>query len=48
MLTYWGTRCIPCIEEFAFNNELKEEFKNQPVEYLYLAVDYGHPDDYSR
>jgi thiol-disulfide isomerase/thioredoxin len=44
----WGTRCIPCIEEFAFNNELKEKFKDQPVEYLYLAVDYGHPDDYSR
>ena len=44
----WGTRCIPCIEEFAFNNELKEKFKNQPVEYLYLAVDYGHPDDYTR
>jgi thiol-disulfide isomerase/thioredoxin len=44
----WGTRCIPCIEEFAFNDAVKEKFKNKPVEYLYLAVDYGHPDDHSR
>src|SRR5215216_3401990 len=44
----WGTRCIPCIEEFEFNNILKEKFKNEPVEYLYLAVDYGHPDDHTR
>lgn len=39
----WGTRCVPCIEEFAFNAELKEHFKNELVEYLYLAVDYPIP-----
>jgi thiol-disulfide isomerase/thioredoxin len=41
----WGTRCKPCIEEFSFNSALKERFKKEPVEYLYLAVDYGHTDD---
>jgi thiol-disulfide isomerase/thioredoxin len=41
----WGVHCIPCIEEFQFNSKLKDHFKNQPVEYLYIAVDYGHPDD---
>lgn len=44
----WGTRCIPCIEEFAFGSALKDTFRNKPVEYLYLAVDYGHPDDEQR
>jgi thiol-disulfide isomerase/thioredoxin len=44
----WGTRCIPCIEEFEFNSALKTRFKNKNVEYLYLAVDYGHSDDKTR
>lgn len=44
----WGTRCKPCIEEFSFNSFLKERFKQEPVEYLYLAVDYGHADDEAR
>lgn len=44
----WGTRCIPCIEQFTFNNALKEKFEKEQIEYLYLAVDYGHPDDHTR
>jgi thiol-disulfide isomerase/thioredoxin len=33
----WGSWCGPCREEFAFNKELKERFKNKGVEFLYIA-----------
>jgi thiol-disulfide isomerase/thioredoxin len=41
----WGVHCIPCIEEFDFNESLRNRFKGEPVEFLYLSLDYGHKDD---
>jgi thiol-disulfide isomerase/thioredoxin len=44
----WGTRCIPCIEEFKFADSMKMKYANQNIEYLYLAVNYGYGDDSTR
>jgi len=41
----WGTRCGPCIKEFAFNKELKDRFQNKDVEYLYLCSPYSMTRD---
>lgn len=37
----WGTRCPPCLNEFAYIADLKEKFKNSPIEYLYLCSPYS-------
>lgn len=39
-LDFWGTGCKPCIEEFAYLPELKKEFENEPLEYVYVTT-YG-------
>jgi thiol-disulfide isomerase/thioredoxin len=39
----WGTWCGPCRQEFAFNKELKERFKNKAVNFAYIAVEH-HPN----
>ena len=36
----WGTRCPPCIKEFAFIPELKKQFKNDSIVFLYLCSPY--------
>src|SRR4051812_37150330 len=41
----WGVHCVPCLEEFVFNEALRDRFNNKPVAYVYLSIDYGHPDD---
>lgn len=41
----WGVHCIPCIEEFAFNEPLKKQFSSKDVAFLYLSLDYDHKDD---
>jgi thiol-disulfide isomerase/thioredoxin len=33
----WGTTCKPCLKEFAYIKDLKDRFKNEPVEYLYAC-----------
>lgn len=40
----WGTRCGPCIQEFAFAPQLKEYFKDKPVVFLYLKSPYTFDD----
>lgn len=42
----WGVHCIPCIEEFAYNEPLKNRFNGKDVAFLYLSLDYDHKDDY--
>ena len=34
----WGTYCSPCIKEFDNAAQLKAQFKNKPVEFLYLCT----------
>ncbi len=36
----WGTRCSPCIKEFAHVPKIKEKFKNDSIAYLYLCSPY--------
>ena len=36
----WGTRCGPCLGEFKFLPELKDRFKNDSIEFLYLCCPY--------
>jgi len=33
----WGTTCAPCIKEFDYAGELKERYKDEAVEFLYLC-----------
>lgn len=33
----WGTYCDTCLNEFDSVKQLKERYKNQPVEFLYLC-----------
>ena len=40
----WGTRCIPCIEEFPSLSNLKNRYKNKPVVFVYLKSPYGFDD----
>lgn len=35
---FWGTWCIPCLEEMRVVPEIKKVFEGQPVVFLYLAV----------
>ncbi|MCE7044497.1 TlpA disulfide reductase family protein [Dyadobacter sp. CY312] len=45
----WGTWCGPCRQEFAFNKELKERFKNKAVNFAYIAVEHRpNPEKYWR
>ena len=41
----WGTRCKPCLREFAYIKDLKDRFKNEPVEYLYACSPYKMTKD---
>lgn len=36
----WGTRCPPCLSEFKYVSELKKEFENDSVVFLYLCSPY--------
>src|SRR5574343_965239 len=40
----WGTRCGPCIQEFAYAPELKSAFAGKPVVFLYLKSPYTFDD----
>ncbi|MBC7848214.1 MAG: hypothetical protein H7Y31_00690 [Chitinophagaceae bacterium] len=40
----WGTRCAPCIQEFAQIPALKQRYINKPVAFLYLKSPYGFDD----
>ena len=37
-LDFWGTWCLPCIEEMKASVELKKRFKNEDVVFVYISV----------
>ncbi|MEM6684780.1 MAG: TlpA disulfide reductase family protein, partial [Bacteroidota bacterium] len=39
-IDFWGTWCTPCIEEIPESLKLQEKYKNDPVVFLYVALEY--------
>ncbi|MCI5057390.1 MAG: TlpA family protein disulfide reductase [Flavobacteriales bacterium] len=39
-LDFWGTWCYPCIQEIPSALKLQEEYKDKPVVFLYVALEY--------
>jgi thiol-disulfide isomerase/thioredoxin len=39
VIDLWGTWCGPCKDEFKHTTELKNYFKDKPIEYLYIAYE---------
>ncbi|MPR37356.1 redoxin family protein [Salmonirosea aquatica] len=37
----WGSWCGPCRTEFAYTQELKDRFKDLPVDFVYIAVEHS-------
>lgn len=37
-LDFWEIGCKPCLNEFAYLPELKEKFKQEPIEYIYVTT----------
>ncbi|MBA3968422.1 MAG: TlpA family protein disulfide reductase [Nitrospirales bacterium] len=45
LLNFWGTWCVPCLQEIPELVRLSHQFKAQGVAVVGVAVDSGHPDD---
>lgn len=43
-LDFWGTWCGPCIEEIPEAIKLQEKYKDAPVVFLYVALEYDKKD----
>jgi thiol-disulfide isomerase/thioredoxin len=39
-IDFWGTWCYPCIQEIPDALELQEKYADQPVVFLYVALEY--------
>lgn len=36
----WGTTCVPCIREFSYEKQLREKYKNKPVDFLFICYNF--------
>lgn len=43
-IDFWGTWCAPCIQEIPSALQLQEKYKDKPVVFLYVALEYGADD----
>lgn len=39
-IDFWGTWCYPCIQEIPEALKLQEKYKNKPVTFLYVGMEY--------
>lgn len=44
LIDLWGTWCGPCKKEFKYSNELKKRFKDEPVDFIYIAFEYNRTE----
>lgn len=44
-LNFWGTWCVPCLQEIPELVRLSHQFKTQGLAVVGVAVESGHPDD---
>lgn len=40
-IDFWGTWCYPCIQEIPEAIKLQKKYKNKPVVFLYVALEYN-------
>jgi thiol-disulfide isomerase/thioredoxin len=43
-LDFWGTWCYPCLQELPHSLELEEEFGEEEVAFVYVALEYDSTD----
>lgn len=43
LIDYWYTACVPCVKAMKQIKPLKEEFKDEPVTYVYLTGEHSSP-----
>jgi thiol-disulfide isomerase/thioredoxin len=43
-IDFWGTWCYPCIQEIPDALQLQAKYKDQPVTFLYVAMEYDSTD----
>lgn len=43
LIDYWYTACVPCVKAMKQIKPLKEEFKNEPISYVYLTGEHASP-----
>ena len=41
LIDFWYTACVPCVKAMKLIKPLKEEFKDEPVSYLYLTGEHS-------
>lgn len=40
VLNIWATWCKPCVKEIPHFEKVREQFKNQPVRFWYISLDF--------
>ncbi|MEZ5172314.1 MAG: TlpA family protein disulfide reductase [Bacteroidia bacterium] len=40
VVNFWATWCKPCIEEMPYFIHLSDSLKNQPVEFIFISMDF--------
>lgn len=41
LINFWAAYCKPCIQKFAFENQLVAHFKNKPVKIIHMCIETG-------
>lgn len=43
-IDFWGTWCYPCIQEIPDALQLQEKYKDEPVKFIYVSMEYDQED----
>ncbi len=47
-LDIWSSWCGPCVQEMPFSKELKEKFKDKPIEFIYLSCEFSDSQNWDK